>query len=136
MFLTLRPVGRGGRYAALVNDRMIAEGRTPIFTAARSLIQEGVSPQEPLIVSHEGSEIVAMTTTVGQAARSHRMTLPARSASGAYRVVAKERLSLSRCTPQWPSLKWRFLTTTLHEPIFHRCVPEVGRIYFLSFVDL
>jgi hypothetical protein len=69
MFLTLRPVGRGGRYAALVNDRTVAEGRTPIFSAGRALIQEGVCPQEPLIVSHEGNEIVSMTMTVGQAAQ-------------------------------------------------------------------
>jgi hypothetical protein len=62
MFLTLRPLGRG-RFAASIDSR------TPVSSAGRVLLQEGVSPDEPLIALHEGSQIISMTTTVGQAAR-------------------------------------------------------------------
>lgn len=68
MNITLRPAGRGGRYAALLNGRVLVESRTPIFDAGRVLLSEGVSPDEPLIASHEGSSVISMTTTVGKAA--------------------------------------------------------------------
>jgi hypothetical protein len=78
MFLTLRPVGRG-RFVASVEGRAVCESRTPVFSAGRALLSEGVSPQEPLIVSHEGSQIVSITTTVGQAAQ---LTIVERDSGG------------------------------------------------------
>jgi hypothetical protein len=93
MFLTLRPLGRG-RFAASVDGRVVAEGRTPIFSASRALLQEGVSPDEPLIAFHEGSQIISMTTTVDQAAR---LTVIERDSGGIhiapYDANTTERLS-------------------------------------------
>jgi hypothetical protein len=67
MNILLRPLGRS-RYLALINDRIIAEGKTPIFSAARQLQREGVSNDTILVVSHEGSQIVSMRISVGKAA--------------------------------------------------------------------
>jgi hypothetical protein len=69
MKITLRPVGRGGRYAALLNGRILVESRTPIFSAGRVLLSEGASPDEALTASHDGSAVASMTTIVGKAAR-------------------------------------------------------------------
>ncbi|KLK93676.1 hypothetical protein AA309_07420 [Microvirga vignae] len=68
MNITLRPIGRGGRYAALLNGRVLAQGHTPIFSAARQLKREGVSDDVILTVAHEGSPITSMVITVGKAA--------------------------------------------------------------------
>jgi hypothetical protein len=93
MFLTLRPLGRG-RFAASIDGRVVAEGRTPIFSGARALIQEGVSPDEPLIAFHEGSQIISMNTTIGKAAR---LTVIERDSGGIhiapYDADTTERLS-------------------------------------------
>jgi len=69
MILTLRPLGRGRYAAALTDGRILVECKTPIFSAARQLIREGVSEREPLIVHHVGSSTISTTTTVGTAAR-------------------------------------------------------------------
>jgi len=93
MFLTLRPLGRG-RFVASVGGRALCESRTPVFSAGRVLLQEGISPDEPLLAFHEGSEIVSMTTTVGQAAR---LTIIERDSGGIhivpYDASSAERLS-------------------------------------------
>lgn len=67
MNITLRPVGRG-RFAASVDGRVLCDSRTPFLDAARTLLSEGVSPNEILTASHEGSPVVAMKASVGKAA--------------------------------------------------------------------
>jgi len=68
MLINLRPLGRG-RFAASVDGRVLVESRTPIFDAARVLLHEGFSPQEPLSAAHEGSQVISMTTTIGAASK-------------------------------------------------------------------
>ncbi len=93
MFLTLRPLGRGC-FVASVGGRALCESRTPVFRAGRVLLQEGISPDEPLIAFHEGSQIVSMTTTVGEAAQ---LTVIERDSGGIhiapYDADTTERLS-------------------------------------------
>jgi hypothetical protein len=67
MHLTLRPLGRG-RFAASIDCRLICESRTPFFDSARTLLSEGVSPNEILTASHEGSPVVAMRASIEKAA--------------------------------------------------------------------
>ncbi|MFC6788266.1 hypothetical protein ACFQE0_00635 [Methylobacterium komagatae] len=68
MNLTISPSGRGKHHARL-GDRLITTSYTPLFSAARILLQEGVSGEETLTMTHEGSEAICMRTTVGTAAR-------------------------------------------------------------------
>lgn len=68
MKITIRPLGRG-RYAALLGDRLLCESKIPFFDAARVLKKEGVPDHTVITMSHGGSDIVSMRSTVGQAAR-------------------------------------------------------------------
>jgi hypothetical protein len=67
MHITLRPLGRG-RFRSSIAGRALCESRTPFFDAARTLLSEGVSPNEILTASHEGSPVVAMRASIGKAA--------------------------------------------------------------------
>jgi len=60
---------RGGRYHARVQDRHLCTSRTPFFAAARVLMAEGIDPETPITLGHEGSAIVSLRSTIGQAAR-------------------------------------------------------------------
>lgn len=67
MNITIRPLGRG-RFAASLGQRLLCESRTPLFTAARILQAEGIPDDTPITMTHEGSSVVAMRSTVGEAA--------------------------------------------------------------------
>src|SRR4051812_15886626 len=70
--LTLRPASlssEGQRYAAVLDGRELCTSRQPFFDAARVLQSEGVAPDTVLETGHEGSTIIAMHSTVGEAAR-------------------------------------------------------------------
>lgn len=67
MHITVSPAGRG-RFHAHLGDRLITTSETPFYSAARILRAEGVLPQEPLTMSHAGSNAVALRSTVGEAA--------------------------------------------------------------------
>lgn len=67
MNITIRPLGRG-RFAASFGQRLICESKTPFFTAARILQREGMADDTPISMTHEGSPIVALRSTVGEAA--------------------------------------------------------------------
>jgi hypothetical protein len=56
------------RFAALLGDRLLVESKTPFFCAARILQREGVPDDTLITMSHAGSSIVSMTSTVGAAA--------------------------------------------------------------------
>lgn len=68
MNITISPTGRGEHHVRL-NDRLITTSYTPLFSAARILLDEGVPKDEHLTMTHEGSETICMRTTVGAAAR-------------------------------------------------------------------
>jgi hypothetical protein len=67
MNITIRPLGRG-RFVASLGQRVLCKSKTPLLTAARILQAEGVPNDTPISMTHEGSSIVAMRSTVGQAA--------------------------------------------------------------------
>jgi hypothetical protein len=67
MNITIRPLGRG-RFAASLGQRLLCKSKTPFFTAARILQAEGLPDDTPITMTHEGSSIVSMRSTVGQAA--------------------------------------------------------------------
>lgn len=68
MNIVASPAERG-RYHAHLDGRLLTTSYTPFFAAARILQAEGVLPQEPLTMTHEGSDVVCLTSTVGEAAR-------------------------------------------------------------------
>src|SRR4051794_31685342 len=57
------------RFAARLNGELLVSSRTPLFSAARELVRRGVRENAILAMRHEGQDYVAMTTTVGAAAR-------------------------------------------------------------------
>jgi hypothetical protein len=67
MNITIRPLGRG-RFAASLGQRLLCESKTPLFTSARILQAEGAPNDSPITMTHEGSSVVAMRSTVGEAA--------------------------------------------------------------------
>lgn len=67
MHITVSPAGRG-RFDARLGDRLLCTSMTPFYAAARVLKAEGVLPQEPLTMSHEGSDVIALRGIVGEAA--------------------------------------------------------------------
>lgn len=68
MNITVSPAGRG-RFHARLGDRHLATTKTPFFDAARILKDEGVPLDQPLAMIHEGSNTVALRSTVGAAAK-------------------------------------------------------------------
>jgi hypothetical protein len=67
MNITIRPLGRG-RFAASLGQRLLCESKTPFFTSARILQAEGVPDDTPITMTHEGSSVIAMWSTIGEAA--------------------------------------------------------------------
>lgn len=71
--LTVQPVGsRNGRYVpkflAFLGERLLTESKTPLLTSARILLAEGVHPDTVITMTHRGSSVVAMRSTVEAAA--------------------------------------------------------------------
>ena len=59
-----------GRYDAVLPDgRVLVRSRQPLFDGARKLLAEGVAPDTALTTRHQGSAIIAMHSTVGEAAK-------------------------------------------------------------------
>ena len=67
--ITLEPATAAGRYRAMLDGRLLVTSREPLYAAARVLLAEGVSPDEVLEAQHASSPIVAMRSTVGEAAK-------------------------------------------------------------------
>lgn len=67
MNIVINPAERG-RYHASLDGRHLCTSYTPFFAAARVLQAEGVLPQQSLTMTHEGSDVVCLTSTVGEAA--------------------------------------------------------------------
>ena len=68
MNITIRPLRRG-RFAASVGQRVLCECTTPLLTSARILQAEGIPGNTPITMTHEGSTIISMRSTVRKAAR-------------------------------------------------------------------
>lgn len=69
MNITVSPAKTRGRYNARLDDgRILGPFETPFYSVARMLLSEGVCPQEPLTMTHEGVSTVCLISTVGEAA--------------------------------------------------------------------
>jgi len=68
MNITVSPKGRGKHHARL-GDRLVTTSYTPLFSAARILLKEGIHWSEPLDVIHAGSRQIIARSTVGDASR-------------------------------------------------------------------
>jgi len=67
--ILVTPLGRG-QFTARVGDRVILKSsRQPLLDAARVLAGEGVPPDTRISMRHEGSPHLALTSTVGKAAK-------------------------------------------------------------------
>lgn len=69
MFEIVVSESSSGRFAARLGSELLGTFRTPLLSAARELQRRGVSEHAVLAMRHEGQDFVAMTTTVGAAAR-------------------------------------------------------------------
>lgn len=67
MNIIVRPLGRG-RFAAFLGQRLLCQSKTPLLTAARILQAEGIPDDSPISMTHEGSSVVSMRSTIGKAA--------------------------------------------------------------------
>lgn len=75
-----------GRYKATVGGEELCRSRQPFYDAARALLAEGYAPETVLEARHQGSDIVAMRGTVGEAAK---WTVQERDRGGLRRVPWK-----------------------------------------------
>jgi len=67
--LLASPLGHG-RFMACLGERVILESsRQPLLDAARFLLGEGVTPDTRIAMRHQGSPHVALSSTVGKAAK-------------------------------------------------------------------
>jgi hypothetical protein len=59
-----------GRFVATLNGMTIIKPtRQPFFNAARALLQLGYDPTLRLCARHQGATIIAMSSTIGEAAK-------------------------------------------------------------------
>src|SRR5262249_23245488 len=49
--------------------KLLSSSRQPLLDAARVLLAQGIPPETPLAMQHKGSATIAMTSTVGEAAK-------------------------------------------------------------------
>src|SRR4051812_48332070 len=67
MNIIVAPAGRG-LYRTSLDGRHLITARQPFFSAARILQAEGFDSETPISMQWEGSDIVAMRSTIGRAA--------------------------------------------------------------------
>ena len=62
---------RRGKFSAHLLDgrKLLSSSRQPLLDAARVLLAQGIPPETPLAMQHKGSATIAMTSTVGEAAK-------------------------------------------------------------------
>jgi hypothetical protein len=63
--ITTRP----GYYTARADGRLLCRSRQPFLDGARELLASGYPADSIIIMRHAGTEVVAMTSTIGNAAR-------------------------------------------------------------------
>jgi hypothetical protein len=67
--LIVAPADRRGTFHADLHGRRLCTSRTPLCSAARVLLSEGVAPGIRLVMRHAGADYDSLTTTVGVAAK-------------------------------------------------------------------
>ena len=67
--IIVTPLGRG-QYEARLEGRVLVGSTTePLLAAARALLAQGVAPETPIAMRHEGADHAALRSTVGKAVR-------------------------------------------------------------------
>jgi len=51
------------------DDKILSSSRQPLLDAARALLAEGIPPETPIMMRHQGSETISLRSTVGEAAK-------------------------------------------------------------------
>jgi len=62
-------VGRRGWFTARHDGRLLYHSRTPLLDGARTLLAAGYPPNTILVMKHAASDVVALSSIVGAAAR-------------------------------------------------------------------
>ena len=62
---------RRGKFSAHLPDgrELLSSSRQPLLDAARVLLAEGIPPETPIAMQHKGSATIALSSTVGEAAK-------------------------------------------------------------------
>jgi hypothetical protein len=60
---------RPGYYTARCDGRLLCRSRQPLLDAARELLASGYPADTIIVMRHAGTEVVAMTSTIGTVAR-------------------------------------------------------------------
>jgi len=60
---------RAGYYAARCDGRLLCRSRQPLLDGARELLAFGYAADAVIVMKHAGSEVEAMRSTIGVAAR-------------------------------------------------------------------
>ena len=62
---------RRGKFSAHLGDdrKLLSSSRQPLLDVARVLLAEGIPPDPRIAMQHKGSATIAMTSTVGVAAK-------------------------------------------------------------------
>src|SRR5262252_8976449 len=66
--IVVSEVDNAGRFSAHVDGRYILTSPSPFCDAARALVAQGADPQSILTMKHAGSETVALSAILGDAA--------------------------------------------------------------------
>ncbi|MGO4334919.1 hypothetical protein AB4037_08390 [Labrys sp. KB_33_2] len=60
---------KAGRFHASISGRHVGTFRTPLLSAARALLRDGVDPSTAITLLHSGATFDALRSTVGVAAK-------------------------------------------------------------------
>jgi hypothetical protein len=67
--IVVKEFKRRGRFDMYLDGRYLGRSTTPLLTAARILLAEGVPPETPLEMRHQGSTTISPRSTIGVAAK-------------------------------------------------------------------
>jgi hypothetical protein len=71
--IVVKEYKRQGLFDAYLDGRWLCRSHAPLLSAARVLLAEGIPPETPIMMRHEGSETVSLRSTVGGAAAGCRI---------------------------------------------------------------
>jgi hypothetical protein len=69
--IVIKEYKRRGRFDFRLEEtgRYLGRSSTPLLTAARILLAEGMPPETPIEMRHEGSITISLRSTIGAAAK-------------------------------------------------------------------
>jgi len=68
MMIVVQEHKRRGLFDAYLDGRWLCRSHAPLLSAARVLLAEGIPPENPIMMRHQGSETISLRSTVGGAA--------------------------------------------------------------------